>query len=207
MAIFLDSANLDEAREAASFGFVEGVTTNPSLLAQAGHRQPEIILEKLCDLFSGNVFHQLSSRSTEELVSEGKSFIGFAPNLGIKIMCTMNGLMAGGRLANDFPIAMTGIFHPTQSYTASQCGAFYVIPYVNRITLNTGDGIESIRQMAGLLENTQTEIIAASLKNPRQVFETLQAGAQHVSLPLQVMIAMVENEMTAAALEKFERSK
>ena len=207
MTLFLDSANLDDAREAASFGFIYGVTTNPTLLARAGHDDPRPVLEELSNLFEGPVFHQLIGHTAEELLEEAPEYLAIAPNIGIKIMCTLEGLRASSKLSDQTNILITSVFLPSQSLVAAETGANYVVPYVNRITRLKGSGPQVVAEMSAVLEGTNCEILAASIKTPSEAVETAIAGAQHLSMPLDVIKAMVESDLTQQALEAFDASQ
>jgi len=206
MALFLDSANLDEAREAASYGFVIGCTTNPTLLARAGHKDPLPALETLCGLFKGTVFHQVMGHSLEEMGAEARRFMKLGANLGLKIPCTLTGLRFAAEISPEVTVGMTGVFSPSQAYLSAQAGAHYAIPYVNRVTRLTGDGPGLVAAMAEVLAAEECKILAAGIKSPAEAVETLLAGAVHVSLPLDVIRAMAENALTEKAIADFEAS-
>ncbi len=204
MALFLDSANLEDARRAASLGFVVGATTNPGLLARAGHTDGLQALEALCPLFPGTVFYQLLGRTPEEMQSESVPFLSLAENIGLKVPCTIRGLAFTAQVSARTTVAVTGVFTPAQAYLAAQAGAEYVIPYVNRVTRSTGDGPGLVGQMAAILDPTDCEILAAGIKSAAEAVDTLLAGAHHVSLPLDVILAMAENPLTEKAVNDFE---
>lgn len=204
MALFLDSADPSEAREAAGYGFVRGCTTNPALLARAGARDPRAALEVLVDLFEGPVFYQLMARDLEGLRAEARTFLPLGPRLGLKIACTLDGLRLAAELAPEATLAMTGVFTPGQAYLAAQAGAHYVIPYVNRITRFTGDGPGTIDAIAEALAFEDCAVLAAGIKSPAEAIEALLAGADHLSLPLSVIQSMADNELTRRAIDDFE---
>lgn len=204
MALFLDSADLKEAATASELGFVYGATTNPALMAKAGHTDIPEALKALCDYLPGPVFHQLISREMDGMRAEAGTFVGLAPNLGLKIMCTLPGLQFAAEISNDVTVAITGVFAPAQAYLAAESGAAYVIPYVNRLTRYTGAGPSIIRDMADILFPTDTELLAAGIKTPAEAVDTLLSGAGHVSLPLEVVRAMAENELTMQAYATFD---
>ena len=204
MALFLDSASLDDARRASALGFVVGATTNPALLARAGHQDARQALKALCPLFSGTVFYQVLARTPQAMQKEAEAYLPLAKNLGLKIACTIEGLEFTARLSGEAIVAVTGVFTPGQAYLAAQAGACYVIPYVNRVTRFTGDGPGLIDSMADILDPTDCEILAAGIKSPAEAVETLLAGADHVSLPLEVILALAENALTEKAVADFE---
>lgn len=204
MALFLDSAHLEDARRASELGFVIGATTNPGLLARAGHTDALQALQALCPLFPGTVFYQLLGHTPDEMQAESIPFLSIAENLGLKVPCTVNGLAFTAQVFARVTVAVTGVFTPAQAYLAAQAGAEYVIPYVNRVTRATGDGPGLVAQLAAILDPTECEILAAGIKSAAEAVDTLLAGAQHVSLPLDVIVAMAENPLTEKAVADFE---
>jgi transaldolase len=204
MSVFLDSASIEDARQAASLGYVRGATTNPSLLLKAGHRDAAAALKALCDLLPGTVFYQLTGHSLEAMRPEAEHFTAIAPNLGLKILCTQIGLAFAAEMAPKVTVAITGVFNPAQAYLAAQAGARYVIPYVNRITRYTGDGPHLLAMMADVMATTETEILAAGIKSAAEAVESLLAGADHISLPLAVIEAMAEDGLTEKASADFD---
>lgn len=204
MALFLDSADLQDARQAAELGFVVGCTTNPALLAKAGHGDALAAIKSLCELFAGPVFYQLMGHSLEEMRAEAERFLVLGEVLGLKIPCTELGLQFADEVAGRVPVAVTGVFTPGQAFMAAQAQASYVIPYVNRVTRFTGDGPGLLAQMAAILDSEPTEILAAGIKSPVEAVQALLAGADHVSLPLEVIGGMITNPLTDKAMADFE---
>lgn len=204
MSLFLDSAKFEDVEAANALGFVMGATTNPALLSKAGHKDPVAALKKICELLPGPVFHQLTDRTVDGMRAEAKSFIGLAPNLGLKIMATLEGFQFAAEVSDQVAVAITGVFSPSQAYLATVAKADYVIPYVNRLTRYTGAGQSVVEDMAGVLFPTDTDLLAAGIKTPAEAVETLLAGADHVSLPLDVMQAMATNDLTLEAYANFD---
>ncbi len=204
MSVFLDSAVLEEARQAGGYGFIVGCTTNPALLAKAGHATAEEAMQALCPLFEGFVFCQLTGHSLDEMRAEAGRLTRIAGNVGLKIACTLDGLRLAAELSTRATVAVTGVFTPAQAYLSAQAGAHYVIPYINRMTRYTGDGPGVVDAMANLLAPTTTEILAAGIKSPAEAVESLGAGAHHVSLPFDVIQAMAQNALTEKAIADFE---
>jgi transaldolase len=204
MSLFLDSAKFEDVEAANALGFVMGATTNPALLSKAGHKDPVAAMKKICELLPGPVFHQLTDRTVDGMRAEAKSFIGLAPNLGLKIMATLEGFQFAAEVSDQVAVAITGVFSPSQAYLATVAKADYVIPYVNRLTRYTGAGQSVVEDMAGVLFPTDTDLLAAGIKTPAEAVETLLAGADHVSLPLDVMQAMATNDLTLEAYANFD---
>ncbi len=204
MSVFLDSAVMDEARQAAEYGFITGCTTNPSLLAKAGYATAEEAMKALCPLFEGTVFCQLMAHTPDEMRVEAEQLMRIAGNVGLKIACSLDGLRMAAELSPRATVAVTGVFTPAQAYLSAQAGAQYVIPYINRITRFTGDGPGVVDAMANLLAPTATEILAAGIKSPAEAVESLGSGAHHVSLPFDVIQAMAQNALTERAVADFD---
>lgn len=204
MSLFLDSAVLEEARQAGGYGFIVGCTTNPALLAKAGYATSEDAMKALCPLFEGTVFCQLSGHTTDEMRTEAERLMRIAGNVGLKIACTLEGLRLAAEFSPRTTVAVTAVFAPAQAYLAAQAGAHYVIPYINRMTRFTGDGPGVVDAMANVLAPTPTEILAAGIKSPAEAVESLVAGAHHVSLPFDVIQAMAQNALTERAIADFD---
>ena len=206
MSLYLDSANLDDVREAANLGFVRGATTNPKLLAVAGHTDFYKALQDICPLLPGTVFYQLITESLDEMRQEYKVFRSVAPNLGIKIPCTMTGLQFAKEISRESIVAVTAVFTPAQAYLAGEAGARFVIPFVNRISRFTGSGTDVVGNIAIVLQGSRCQVLAASIKSASEAVEILQAGAQHISLPLAVIKEMAESPLTRQAVEEFNQA-
>ena len=206
MAIYLDSADPADAQRASELGFVYGITTNPALFAKAEFADPKESMKTLAEWMQGPVFYQLRTQEIENMRAEANEYLALAPNLGIKIMCSLPGLKVAAEISPERLVAVTGVFTPAQVYLASQAGAQFVIPYVNRITRFIGDGPSVVGQMADVLFNTPCEILAASIKSPEEAIETLLAGAHHVSVPLRIIERMAQSELTDQAKEAFDQA-
>jgi len=208
LALYVDSALIEEVREACDSGLVSGVTTNPLLIAQAGRPAYELIQE-ICEISPGSVFYQLTTTTPEEMEEEGQRFADISPSqVVLKIPCTLPALRVVASLSEDVDCAVTAIYSPAQAYLAIEAGARYVIPYVNRATRLMGDGLELVRSMAGVVAaaGREAEVLAASLKTPDEVVATLLAGAKHVTVPYAVIKAMASHPLTEAAIQEFARA-
>lgn len=206
MALYLDSADVGEARLAAELGFVAGVTTNPAIMARAGRPAEEVIAD-LCAILPGTIFQQVISPPGPALEAEIERFRAISANVAFKVPCTLEFLrVAHGLAQQGVIVAVTAVFGGGQAYSAAQAGARYVIPYVNRVTRLCGDGPALVAEIAGILDGSPCEILAASIKSPAEAVDTLLAGAEHVTLPWEVLAAMAEHPLTALALEEFARS-
>lgn len=209
MALFLDSASLEDARQASELGFVWGATTNPTLVAQSG-REPVDIIAGFCELLPGTVFYQLSAPTLAERKVEAQRIVEIDPiKVGLKIPCTTENLGLLARLSDaGITCAVTAIFSAFQAYLACEAGAHYIIPYVNRSTRLQGDGPRLVSEMREIAEavGTGTELLAASIRTPMEVTQTLLAGAHHVTLPLDLILALGEHPLSHQAIADFDRA-
>ncbi len=207
MALYLDSAIVDEARRAWDLGLVVGVTTNPALVARAGRPALDIVRD-LARIGEWEVFHQLTGRAAGELLDEARRATDIAPGqIVLKIMVSLPNLELVAR-HDEFRWAVTGIGSAAQGLLALEAGADYVIPYVNRIARSGGDGIRVVADIAALAETVDDpgEILAASLKTPQEVADVLLAGADHVTIPWSLLEEMARHPVTDAADDDFRRA-
>jgi transaldolase len=206
MALYLDSADVGEAHLAAELGFVAGVTTNPAIMAKVGRPADEVIAD-LCSILPGTIFHQVISAPGPTLEAEIERFRAISDRVAFKIPCSLGYLRVVYDLAQQGVIvALTAVYSAAQAYIAAQAGARYVIPYVNRATRLCGDGPALVAEIAGILDGSPCEVLAASIKSPAEAVDTLLAGAEHLTLPWEVLAAMAEHPLTELALAEFARS-
>jgi transaldolase len=208
MALYLDSASVEDARRAMELGFVRGITTNPALMAKTG-RHPQDVIGELCEICSGTVFYQLTAPTVAEREAEARRFAALRPNVGLKIPCTLENLALAARLADeDFTVGLTAIFSAAQVYLACEAGARYVLPYVNRSTRLLGDGLALVREMRAVIDAcpSPTEILAASVKSPEEAVATVRAGAHHLTLPLAVIEAMGVHPLSEQTIAEFAQA-
>lgn len=205
MAIYLDSAIIAEAEAAQELGWVKGITTNPTLLAKSD-LPPESTLKKLTQLTSGPVFYQLTSSEREDMLAEGRAaFKMIGQQTVLKIPASLVGFQVVASLSSEIPCAVTAIYSPAQAVVAREAGAKYAIAYVNRATRLLGDGIALVREMANVLTGT-SEILAASIKSPEEAVASLQAGAHHLTLPLNMLQAMTTHNLSLQTIEEFNKN-
>jgi len=203
MAIYLDSANLDEARQAKDLGWVFGVTTNPSLMAKAGV-EPEVVLKELAVLEFHQVYYQLVSQNVEDMLIEARKAVEIVKTgLILKIAPTENGFRFVAKHANEFPCCVTAIFNPAQALIAREAGARYVAVYVNRAIKQLGDGLGLVEKLAKVLAGSQTEILAASLKSTKEAVDAFLAGAQHITVPFDLLASLSTDPLSAQTIEQF----
>ena len=203
MAIYLDSANLEEARQAKELGWVYGVTTNPTLMAKT-RMPPEVILKALAQLHFREVYYQLISQCMDDMVVEASEAIRLVRHgLILKIPPTENGFRFVAYHGDRFPCCVTAIFDPAQALVAREAGARYVAVYVNRATRKLGDGPTLVEGLARVLAGSKTEILAASLKSTQEVVDALLAGAQHITVPFDVLGRLSNHPLSTETLEQF----
>lgn len=203
MAIYLDSAKLDEAQQAKDLGWVYGVTTNPTLMAKA-HAAPEDVLEGLAVLEFHQVYYQLISQDLDDMLAEAHQAVEIVKRgLILKIAPTDNGFRFVAKHGNEFPCCVTAIFDPAQALVAREAGARYIAVYVNRATKQVGDGLALVRELANVLAGSQTEMLAASLKSTREAVDSLLAGAQHITVPFELLVSLSNHPLSMQTVEQF----
>ncbi|MEA5534462.1 transaldolase family protein [Crocosphaera sp. XPORK-15E] len=201
--LYLDSAILTEAQIALKFGWIKGITTNPTLLGKS-ELSPEDTLTQLAAISPGELYYQLTATDFETMVSEGrKAYQIIGEKTVLKIPATAVGFQVTATLSSEITCAVTAIYSGAQTVIAKEAGAKYAIAYVNRATRLLGDGLALVKEMAQLLEGSQTEILAASLKSPREAADALQAGADHLTLPLEILQAMTTHELSEQTVTEF----
>ena len=194
---------VEEAQTVIKMGWIKGITTNPTLLAKS-ELSPQDCLKKLAAICPGELYYQLCATNFEQMVTEAyqaREIIG--EKLVLKIPATELGFRATAHLSSEIDCSVTAIYSPAQAAIASEAGAKYAIAYVNRATKLLGDGLELVCSMAKVLENSQTEILAASLKSPAEAAATLQAGAKHLTVPMPILKAMTSHTLSEATVAEF----
>ena len=204
MALFLDSANIEDIRQVAALGFVTGITTNPALLAKETS-EPLAHIEQISRIFPGFICYQLMELEREAMLREGRQAHSIAPGrIALKIPCTLTGLAVAANFNNQIPCAITAVYSAQQGWLSAQAGSRYVIPYINRTHRMGGNPLELVRQLAAVI-GSKTEILAASVKTPQEALATLEAGAQHLAVPLDLIKTMAEHEWSRQAIDEFAR--
>lgn len=201
--IYLDSAILEEAEAAVTMGWVKGITTNPTLLNKS-QLSPEQCLKQLAAICPGELYYQLCATNFEGMITEAHQaakIIG--DRLVLKIPATELGFRVTAHLSSEIVCSVTAIYSPAQAAIAQQAGAKYAIAYVNRATRLLGNGLTLVTEMAQILKDSKTEILAASIKSPEEAAATLQAGAHHLTLPLNILRAMTTHELSTKTVAEF----
>lgn len=206
MAIYLDSAIASEAEIASKMGWVKGITTNPILLAKSD-LPLEATLKQLAALTSGPVFYQLMASDFEGMLVEGRNAVEMiGQQTVLKIPATPIGFGVVACLSPEITCSVTAIYSAAQAAVAREAGAKIAIAYVNRATRLLGDGIALVRDMASILSGSDTEILAASIKSPQEAAAALQAGANHLTLPLPMLQAMATHEFSEKTVAEFTQN-
>lgn len=205
MKIFLDTANVDEIKEGASWGIVDGVTTNPSLIAREG-RDFETVLMEICELVDGPVNAEVVSLKADEMIAEGRKLRELHKNICVKIPMTVDGIKAVKTLSSEGTMTnVTLIFSALQALLAAKAGASFVSPFVGRIDDIAAEGMNLIGDIRQIFDNYgyKTEIIVASIRNPIHVVDSALYGADIVTLPMKVLHQMAKHPLTDLGLEQF----
>ena len=205
MKLFLDTANLQEIKEVASWGILDGVTTNPSLCAKE-NAPFEKMIKEICQVVSGPVSVECVSSKAEDIVEEARRLNSLAPNLAIKIPINLEGLKATKILsAEGIKVNMTLVFSPSQALLAAKAGAAFVSPFIGRLDDVSHHGMELIEQIVTIYENYdfKTEIIVASVRHPGHVVEAALIGAHIATIPYSVMEKLVKHPLTDIGIERF----
>ena len=206
MKLFLDTANLAEIETVASWGILDGVTTNPTLLSKEGKVNPEKHLKAICKQVVGPVSMEVLSTDAKGMVEEAKKFAKWAENIVVKVPMTGEGLKAVVELKQmGIPTNVTLIFSANQALLAAKAGARYVSPFIGRLDENGEDGLMLISELVQIFDNYsfETEILVASVRHPRQVTEVARMGADIATIPFAVFEKLLHHPMTDLGLEKF----
>jgi len=206
MGILLDSANLDDVRKAAELGWVSGVTTNPGILAKVKGR-PEDVIDSICRVSPGPVFYQVIAATLAEREQEGRRFSDICRDkVVLKIPATTENMTLVAKLSEEIPCAVTAVYAAHQALAGCAAGARYLIPYVNRATRLLGDGLALVTELAKVVaaSGTPTEIVAASIKSAAEAAATVAAGAQHLTMPLDVILTLGNHPLSDQAIAEFD---
>ena len=208
MRFFIDTANIDEIRKADDMGIICGVTTNPSLLAKEGRDFKQVIAE-IASIVDGPISGEVKATTTdaEGMIREGREIAAIHPNMVVKIPMTVEGLKAVKVLSADgIRTNVTLIFNAAQALLAARAGATYVSPFLGRLDDISMPGIDLIDQITEIfmMHDIETQIIAASIRNPIHVIDCARAGADIATVPYQVLVQMTKHPLTDQGIEKFQ---
>jgi transaldolase len=205
MKFFLDTASLKEIREAASLGVLDGVTTNPSLLAKESGEPEEILLE-ICKTVDGPISAEVVATDAEGMVREGRHWASLHENIVVKCPCTAEGLRATRTISSEGRrVNMTLVFSPSQALLAAKAGASFVSPFVGRLDDISTPGMELVKDIVEIYRNYsfRCEVLAASLRHPLHVVEAARAGAHIGTMPMSVFQGLVKHPLTDIGLKRF----
>jgi transaldolase len=209
MKFFIDTANLAQIREAHDLGILDGVTTNPSLMAKEGIKSEEGVIDhykKICELVDGDVSAEVISTKFEEIIEEGKKLAAIHPNIVVKVPMIKDGVKALKWFSdNGIKTNCTLVFSAGQAILAAKAGATYVSPFIGRIDDASWDGVELISQIARIyqLQGYKTEILAASIRNSLHIVKCAEAGADVCTCPLEPILGLLKHPLTDLGLAKF----
>jgi transaldolase len=206
MKFFLDTANLDEIRQAASFGIADGVTTNPSLIAKEGDVDFKEHIAAICQVVDGPVSAECTSEDTEGMLREGREYSKIASNVVIKCPLTRAGLRATHQLSSEgIKVNVTLCFSAGQAILAAKAGASFISPFLGRLDDIGADGLQLLRHIIEIYRNYEwkTEVLAASLRHPIHVIEAARMGADIATMPFKVIDQLFNHPLTDKGQAQF----
>ena len=205
MKFFIDTADVKEIREAAAMGLVDGVTTNPSLVAKTGRKFRDVLLE-ICDIVKGPVSAEVVGVKHDDIMKEARELAALRPNIVVKVPLIPEGLKAVRTCSNEgIKTNVTLCFSATQALLAAKAGATYISPFVGRLDDVSTNGMQLIREICEIYDNYAytTEVLVASVRHPMHVHEAALIGAHVATCPLSVLLQLSKHPLTDAGLAKF----
>ena len=209
MKFFIDTANLDQIREAQDLGVLDGVTTNPSLMAKEGIKGEDNIknhYKTICDIVDGDVSAEVIATDFDGIVKEGEALAALHEQIVVKVPVIKDGIKAIKHFADKgIRTNCTLVFSPGQALLAAKAGATYVSPFIGRLDDISTDGVELIRQIADMYNyyGFETEVLAASIRHTMHIIQCVEAGADVATCPLNAILGLLKHPLTDAGLEKF----
>jgi transaldolase len=206
MKFFIDTANLNEIREAAELGVIDGVTTNPSLVAKEGDVDFKQHIAAICEIVQGAVSAEVTSLELEGMLREGREYARIAPNVVVKCPLTRDGLKATKRLTDEgIKVNVTLCFSAAQAILAAKAGAAYISPFLGRLDDIGQNGLELLAEIVEIYSNYdwQTEVLAASIRHPIHVIAAARMGAHVATMPFKVIEQLIKHPLTDKGLEQF----
>jgi transaldolase len=206
MKFFIDSANLNEIREAADLGLADGVTTNPSLVAKEGSVDFKTHIAAICEIVKGPVSAEVTSLDFDGMMREGREYAKIAPNVVVKCPLTRDGLKATRALTDEGTrVNVTLCFSAAQAILAAKAGAAYISPFVGRLDDIAQDGMQLISEIVEIYSNYdwRTEVLVASIRHPMHVVEAARLGAHVGTMPFKVIEQLIKHPLTDKGLEQF----
>jgi transaldolase len=205
MKFFIDSGDIKEIRDCMEQGIIEGVTTNPSLVAKSGRKFKDVLLE-ICEVVKGPVSAEVVSLEQGEMMREAREFVKLAPNIVVKLPLTAEGLKAVRRCKDEgIKTNVTLCFSPVQALLAAKAGAGYISPFVGRLDDIASVGMDLVRQIVAIYKNydLKTEVLVASVRSPNHIVEAALCGAHVATVPYSVLQQLVKHPLTDIGLHKF----
>jgi len=206
MKFFIDTADLDEIKEANDLGVLDGVTTNPSLCAKIGVKDFEGHIAKICEIVEGDVSAEVVSTEYDEIVKEGREIAAIADNVVVKVPLIKDGIKAIKTFSEEgIKTNCTLCFSATQALIAAKAGATYISPFLGRLDDISTDGMQLIRDIVQIYDNYgyETEVLAASIRHPMHLLECAKEGADVATMPLNVIKSLLKHPLTDIGLERF----
>jgi len=207
MQIFLDTANINEIKQAADLGIISGVTTNPSLLAKETTADYETVTKKICSIIKGPVSVEVLSETADDMIKEARVKAKWAPNVNIKIPISADGLKATSVLSKEeIKVNMTLCFSANQALLGALAGATYVSIFIGRLDDVGQDGMQVVEDAISILTNypdLEAQVIAASIRNPMHVTYAAMAGAEVATVPYAILMQMIRHPLTDIGIKRF----
>lgn len=207
MKFFLDTANLDEIRGAASLGVLDGVTTNPTLVAKEGGQKGfKELVREICEIVKGPVSAEVINTDVERMLEEARELAQIHHHVVVKMPLTEDGIKATKRVSEEgIKVNITLVFSPSQALIAAKAGAAYVSPFIGRLDDVSNVGMDIVRDIVGIYKNYgySTQVLVASVRHPIHVVEAARAGADIVTMPYKVFRQLIKHPLTDIGLERF----
>jgi transaldolase len=207
MEFFLDTAEIDEVREIAAWGILDGVTTNPSLIKKSGRDFKQVVRE-IAEICDGPISAEVTALDTDGMVEQGRALKDeLPPNVIIKVPCTPEGLAATKILSDEgIGVNVTLIFNASQAVMAAKAGAMYVSPFIGRIDDTGADGMDLIAEIMTIWDyypELDTKVLAASIRNPMHILQAMQMGAHTATMPTKIFRQLVKHPLTDKGIQQF----
>ncbi|MGQ0792657.1 MAG: fructose-6-phosphate aldolase [Deltaproteobacteria bacterium] len=207
MKFFLDTANMDEIRDAASYGILDGVTTNPSLVAKEGEQRGfKDLVKEICEIVQGPVSAEVISSDVERMIDEARELASVHKHIVVKMPLTEDGIRATKRVSDEgIKVNLTLVFSPSQALLAAKAGAAYVSPFVGRLDDISEIGMEMVRDILQIYKNYgyRTEVLVASVRHPVHIVEAAKMGAHVATMPYKIFKQLVKHPLTDIGIERF----
>jgi len=206
MKLFVDTGKVEEVRKAAEWGILDGVTTNPSLIAQTGRGFKETVLEICSILPNGSISAEVVGTTVEDILREGREIASWSPNIVVKVPMTPAGIAATRQLTREgIRVNMTLVFSPAQALLAAKAGATYISVFVGRVDDVSSEGMRTIEDAVQIVENYgfDSEVLVASIRHPMHVVEAARLGAHIATMPFKVMEQLFQHPLTDIGLQRF----